>query len=416
MRFEWLISFAVASVSLGAAPTKLGPPKFECTDAEGTSYKVWIAEGPKRMSVTEKGKTRDIALSGANLFRPDGDGKLPLRYSGWNPRGGDVFGLLDQSTEFSVQYVVDNGTSRALVSVFLDYRERPGLSCKVSGPPVAVVSAEREIPFAARYTQLFAEVADLRSRKGTLEPIAVARIEGAVRRLFNSPEMKTGRQAFLDACGPVLKDIDPRTTLQIGARLRGAVGDFWKKILEDIRYRYYSDASRYSSWIKEGARPGRPLHAPSVISGFNQFVASAGFKDKDIKAYFVTEITPTVKELAEADVPKVQAYLSREGMVFFDSLWTKLHNRKTLSDFPEVESVVREIANLLAAREFDARLVHRAITRAQKLLPPLGPEAKGLFLKSASPLLRGMSPRQKEDLMGWFEDPSEKAFLVEVVR
>lgn len=410
-----LISVPGRAPATTPAPAKV--PSFECTDGEGSVFKVWIGTGQNRMRVTENKKEREILLSGANVNRPAARPDDGLRYNGWNAAGSDLFTLLDAGQEFSVTYLVTDGSTRARVAIVVDNRERLGLSCKATGVAVRVVSEDSEWPAPQRYGASIDEVVGLRTRKGTLEPIGVMRLEAVIRRMSFSSDAKKPAvyKAIVDRIGPSLKTVDPRTVRQISIRLKGPVADLWNKILDDVQFKYYPEASRLAAWVKEGARPEGDRHIPSIIAGFNNFAASPGFKDKDIKAFFISEVSDSLKEIDDAAALKLNAYFTREARAFFETIWSRANNKKTLTDFPELAANVIALSGLLVAKDFDPLQVHNQIQLSLKLLERYGPESKVLYLNALSAPFKGLNARRQEDLKGWIEEPPEKALISELL-
>lgn len=408
----------IGLAAYGAAPVVTAkPPSFDCVDADRVSYKIWIGKGKNLLRITDKGKTRELGLSGANLSRPVKEGQ-PLRYNGFNPKGNTIFTMLDGSTEFSTHYLVENGSSKVRVSLVVDSREKLGLVCQVSGVSTTVVALDKEVAAPERFLALLEEVAGLRTPAGLLKPIAVQRMEGIIRQLNLSPELKKApeRARFVELASPVVKSIDPRSTTLLGAKLRGPIGEFWKQLLEEMKVKYHPDYSRCSAWVKEGARTGIDRDLVSVIAGFNQFAASPGFKDKEIRDLFIGEVTESMKVLTEQDVHDAKHGLTKPALAFFEPLWVKVNGRKTLDDYVDVKSAAARLNQAVRSREFDPLKVHKAIGIAYKVLLPFEVEPKKLFKQAVSSNLRAMTARQREDLMGWLQEPAEKTFFLDLLR
>ncbi len=413
-----LLKFSTAAWAVVSLPTPAKGPKYECRDSERNVYKIWIGREDNRLQATDPaGRVRAIKLSGANVARPEVYEGQTLRYNGWNMRGRDIYAMLDASTEFAVQYVVLNDSTRVRVSLVLDNRERAGLVCTLTGISANVVALEKDVSLPERYADLFAEVTSLRQREGTLKPIAILRIEAILRRMMLIPEFKKGpdRTKFLELAAPFIKNIDSRTTVQISARQKGPVAAYWKQLLDDIRYKYHSDSTRFGNWVKEGARP-EAKDIASVIAGFNAFVASPAFRDQSLRDLFVADVTESMKLLDETDLLNAKTYLTNEGRKFFEPLWVKVNGRKTLVDYPQLESATRALVANLRAKEFDAFKVYKAFSYALKVQAPMDAEAKALFHKAISPLLKLLDARSREDMLGWLENPAERNAFDDLIR
>jgi hypothetical protein len=412
----FLILFSLVGPMAGAA-TPVKGPSFECTDAQKVGYKIWLGKTGKKLRIEENGKAREIPLSAPNFLRPSTREGQVLRYNGWNAKGTNISTMLDGTTEFSTQYVVAGGSTRVRVSLVVDNREKLGLNCRAGTVSATVVALEKEAGLAERHSALFEEVVGMRTTKGLLKPAAIQRIEFALRRMMLLPELKAGpeRARFVELAGPHIRQIDPRTTLQISARHSGPVGDFWKQLLEDVKYKYYPDSARYSTWVKEGARVD-DFDLASVVAGFNQFAASPGFKAPEIREIFIGEVTPAVKTLTDADIENAKTELTKEGKAFLLPLWIKIQGKKTLADYPVVEDVAERLLRTVTAKEFEPLKVYNALSKANKVLLPLEAEPKALFKQRVNPYLHALTARQREDLMGWLQDPAEKAFYLELLR
>ena len=406
----------LACLALGGTPPSPSP-NFECTDAGGNAYKIWTGKDRSAMQVIEKGVAREIPLSVPQIARPFHEAGRPLVYNGWNRNGRDLLTQLDVSTEFAVQYLVQDGSqgekhSRIKVSLVLDHRERPGLVCKSLRYAASVVSADSEGSPAARYAEMVNEAAGMRADDGALTPAGTLEIDAAVRRMFNSPsfKQKEARAEFIKALTPGLVKVAPQTIGFLGGRFPAPIGEFWKTILDESRYQYFPETQRYTTWVVEGARPGPYRDLKSVRAGVAAFVRSPTSGDKNLRDLFASDVTPAIKPLSEREIELVKTGLDAQSTAFLLELWAKANGKRTLADYPDIEQMVAEIAAIPTGKEFDAMQAHKKIMAFFKSSMAGDPEARALFLRTASPQVKRLSPREREDVMGWLDENEKKLF------
>jgi hypothetical protein len=413
-----LLSAAAAALALEASPALGGEsPSFVCAEGSGAAYQIYLGEDVNRLLVRDHGRSRAIALSGANIGRPDIPG-LPLVFDGWNRAGEDLYTMLQPSTEIVVEYRSLKGRPYVRLSLAVDHRERRGLTCKSVGFSTSVIPADRELTAPQRFAVAFALAASLRSREGNLTPAGVLALEAAYRRLGNAPEFATdtSRTAIVLAIAPSLKKVEPLSLSRVASRLPPALAASWRAMLNQIQYRYYPSVARYAAWIEDGSRDSAHRDLDSVYAGFKGFVTSSGYRDKDIRAYFVSEIKPSLKGLREPEVARVRALLDPDAQGFLTQVWTEAIGRRTLADYPEAQRLAREIAGLVEGRNFDPRQVEGKIAAFLRSNLAKDRQARASFVLAASHPLKRLNARQREDLLGWMENPGEKWLVMEILR
>jgi hypothetical protein len=391
-------------------------PSFECTDGESSSYRIWLQPQHKVLEVTEKGKKREIPLSEPNVGRrPQGPGE-PLIYNRFNRAGVSLADRVDLSTEVTTQYLVQGGKSQVDLSIVVDHRERIGLTCKSLRQVVSVVPTEKKSAAIDRYARQIRDAASLRTKFGTLWRVGSLAVEAAVLRMLHSPDFaqKASRDAFVEGIASTLKNIDPRTIKLIGEELPKEASTFWSGILKDIKYAYYPELMRYASWISEGARPGPERDWESLQAGFGGFLQSSVYADKGMRDFFAVQIDASLKRLGEAEIAKISDDLDAEGKAFLNQIWTKAVGRRTVAELPDVDQYTKRLAAAIEAKEFNPSEVATVIASSQRMTST-DPEALRLFMQGASPLVKKLTPRQREDVMGWLK-PSEKPFLTDLLR
>lgn len=390
---------------------------FECLDRQGTIYRAWLTKNKKLLQVIDKTGTKEYPLSGANIGLPPKEPGGRLAYQRWHRNVEDPLKQLDPSTEVSTHTVVDKGNSVVRLGIVVDHREKAGLACKTSRASVPVLPETESAPAYQRFAAILADSASVRGPEGDLTSGAVVNVEAAFLRMFYSPDYSSApaRKEFVTKIAPHLKNISPVSIALIGGRLPAEAKSFWKSTLDEIKYDYYPIVERARTWVIEGSRPPPYRHLPSVRAGFAQFVASPGYKLKDIREFFIAEVLPSLKDLKEEDVDQVAQGLGKEPKAFLTSLYGRAVGKRTVADFPDIDRLTALLGSVLAEKEFDPMKVRDILSAFLTSSMALNKEARQLFIKSAGPVAKKLSPRQREDVAGWLEE-AEANLLRDLLR
>jgi len=409
-------SIFISLFSLAAAAASSNPT-FTCNDAEGGSYKIWLTQSKKILQVKEKGGTIEIPLADANFGRPSVPAGEPLHYNGWNRKAPEGTEKLQMAQEFATYYTTNKASSRVLISLILDHRERFGLTCQSSRNAVTVGAAEKEADGIGRYVELAKYAGRWRGADGRLWPTGALAMEAALRRFASTTLYKNqkDRTKFIDDIGETIKRLHPDSAKRIGESLPVTLQDFWTNILAKTQYAYFPEVQRYTAWVQEGAAGMKDGDFESLLAGFNRFAASAGFKEKDIRDFFIKEVSPVLKNITEEQSQAVKARLEGLAQNFFQEIWTKASGKRTLSDFPDIESMNRSIASVIENKEFEPEKIAGTISAFLKTEMALDADARKMFVDSAGAQIKALTPRQREDIWGWLE-PNEKDFFVEMMK
>jgi hypothetical protein len=404
----------LATTGLAAPPAER--PSFDCTDAEKVAYKIWLTDEKKLMQVSSAGRAREIVLSAANLLRKAHGKDSAVAYDGFKAIATNVYDMLDLGNEFSVRYVKASGATHAEVSIVIDGAEKTGLTCRSHGNAITVEPPQGPTP--KRYAALAVEGAAQRTIKGSLTPVGILLIEAALRRMVASPDYKNeaARGVFIEDTADALRSVEETSINRVERRLPKPVAAFWGAILTSIRYKYYPEASRYAAWVKEGGRPEPDRDLESVVAGFEEFYKCRDSGVKDIRTFFVTEVTPVLKGFSQADSDWIGVHMSPSAGTFFNELWSKAVGRRTLASYPEIASTVKEIASILDAKEFEPQKLQEKLSAFLRSSLAADPEARQLFVQAASAQIKRLTARQQEDMSGWLDDETEKKFFSELLR
>jgi len=385
-------------------------PTFTCTDSDGVSYKVWISAQKKLLQVQDKGTLTEITLADPNYGRPSQTGTKLLIYNGWNAKAAETGDGLQMAHEFITHYFTDKKSSRVQVSLVVDHRERLGLSCRSGRSAVTVVTMDKEGPPEKRYAEQIREAHAWRSTDGRLWTSGAQAIESALRRYSFTVAFKapTSRAQFIEEISEFIKRTHPDSIKAIGEALPQTMQEFWKNLLAQSQYAYFPEVQRYTGWVQEAK-------TDSILSGFTAFTSSAIFKEKDIRDFFIKEVTPVLKNVSDEQAKEIKEGLSGLAVTFFSDLWTKAAGKRTLSDYPDIESMARNIAAAVEQKEFEPERIAGTISAFLKSQMAFDADARKLFLDNAGPQVKSLSPRQKEDVLGWL-DPAEKEFFAEMQR
>lgn len=410
------IPFAFPFLSLIALAAP-GTPTFTCVDGDGANYQIWLTRDSKRMQIREKGGTVDIPLADANYGRPPQPAGQPLHYNGWNKKAPEGKERLQMAHEFSTYYVTNKGSSRVIVSIVVDHAEKLGLSCRTNRNAVVVVPLEKEGGAIGRYVELARDAGRWRSSDGRLWPTGALGVEAALRRFGSTANFKkpADRAKFIEDIGETVKRIHPESVKIIGESLPAAMQEFWKNLLAKTQYVYFPEVQRYTAWVQEGAAGLKNNDFESILAGFNSFTASAGFKEKDIRDFFIKEVTPVLKSVTDEQANQIKGGLQALGQTFFQDLWTKAAGKLTLSDFPDIESMNRSIAAVISNPEFEPEKIAGTISAFLKTEMAMNADARKMFIESAGAQIKALTPRQREDVWGWLE-PAEKEFFAELLK
>jgi len=407
--------FVAATVARAEIPAL--PPTFSCQDGEGSSYRIWTQRDASVLQAVEKGVSREIPLSPANVLREAPRTGETQFFNGWNPRGKDLFAMLNLGTEFAVRYRIENGSTRVHVGIVLGHRERTGLSCTASGYSARVVSFESEAPASVRLAGQAAAYARMRTKAGELDLVAVLGIEAILRRAFASSEYSTppGREGFARNFTVALNPIDPASMKQIAARLEPPLAALLETLLTDTRYRVYPDSSRHAQWIREGFS-ATPRNYTSIAAGFLRFAESPGSRQGDIKGFFLQEIHPMLKALDEEEIATIRVLGGPTVRAFVTPLWNRAVGKKTKDDYPEIPGMVSELAELADPETFDPQRFQEKLGLILRSKIGANPETLEYFVEDASSYVKQLTPRQREDLKGWLEDSGERELFAELVK
>ena len=401
----------------GAENSSLKAPTFTCTDSEKTAYRIWISGEKKMLQVQSNGTVTEIRLADANFGRPfRGPGKA-LVYNGWREGKGGISGELEMAHEFRVLYSVEKNVSRVQVSLVMDHRERTGLQCKSTSLAAVVVPFEKETPLSKSYALQFADFAKQRSSDGRLTSTAILGMESALRRFSFLAAFKNSnaKVQFIQEILEPVKRIHPDSAKELEKHVPAGLLEFWKGILSQAQYAYFPEVQRYTGWVIEGGREGSERDMDSIIAGFNVFTTSTVFKEKDIRDFFVKEVTPILKKINEGEAAEIRGGLRGLGQTLFNDLWIKAAGKRTIADYPEIESMASNIGLLAEESDFEPEKVASLITSFYRSQMAQDPEAKLLFSHSAGIELKKLTPRQKEDVQAWL-DTSVKSFYLELIK
>lgn len=388
------------------------PPNFECLDKDGIRYRAWISNERRALEVTTKTLTREYPLSGANIGRPPRGPGERLVYQHWNPRETEITEKLDPSVEFVTQYVTRNGTTEIHLGIVIQHQEKLGLKCTAS-QVVAPILAETETTILSeRLARELQEMSEIRVLKGALAVNALKSVESTLLRMVNSPNYKneTLKKDFIQKISLSFKKISPVSISQLKRRMTGEGKAFLSQILSEIKYDYYPAVERARTWVIEGCRPNPLRDIESVRSGFAQFVASPGFKENDMKVFFTSEVLPSLKQLDDSEMDLVKKGLSREAQNFAELLYGKAHGKRSLADFPEIESWKQELLAALQEKEFNPMRVRDIFQAFNSSSIAMQEDSRKLFIESLRPVVQKLTPRQLEDVRGWLEEPESQLF------
>jgi len=398
------------------AQSALGAPTFECSSPHGEIFRIWIGQGRNHMQIAKEGKTRQISLSPANLTIP-ASATRPLIYVGYRPDVDDGGSLFDLSSEVDVRYVLAEGRARVALSLVYEDRERLDLKCRATGLLSEVEPLWDAGSFPKRMGEMMESYATHRDFSGQLDSIVSLGIAATVRRIFADTNLSESesRSSLLDKIKPALFEIDPRSIRQLEASLPSALHGNWKNMLTQSGYALYPETARFASWVQEGCRAEHPDLA-SVFAGFDNFRQSTAFGDEGMRSLFTDRVTPSLKLLNEFSARIVENRMNGDASTFFWQLWAKTNGKRTLADVPEVAELAGDLGKLAVKEDFDPQQIQ---TRLSDFLhSPLAadPDTLQLFVHAAGPRLKQLTPRQKEDVLGWLEDPSERKFFTELVK
>ncbi len=150
-------------------------------------------------------------------------------------------------------------------------------------------------------------------------------------------------------------------------------------------------------------------------AGFLSFVRSPLFKQKDLQDFFSRSVLASVATLQEHELNRVSARMNAKEKSFVKSVWVKATGRKTIEDFPEISNMVRELDSAISSPTFDPVQVKDRLMAFFASSLAANVEAKALYVQAATPAIRRLSPRQREDLNVWLNDAG-KELLREMLR
>ncbi len=409
-----LFLFLVAAVP-GIATTTVAPT-YSCGDGKGASYRIWLTEARRAMEWDAGGKTFEIKLAAANLFRAPANPGEPLVSNGWHPEKlkGEP---LDLGYEVTTQFLTENDRSFTVLGLVVAHQERTELDCRAHGNQVSLEYFDKRLPPEVRLPDRVSAVAGLRGPSGELTAVAAATLDSVVRRFYHSPSLHRAeaKQSFFKNITPAIVRVAPNTISSIGKKLPVAMKPFWVELLEATKYRYFPETERYIGWIKEGARPEPQRDLDSVRAGFLSFVRSPLFKQKDLQEFLTRSVLSAVAGLDEHELNRVSARMTVAEKAFLKSVWVKATGRKTADDFPEIAKMVQDLNRAVTAPNFDPVQVKDRLMVFFASSLAANPEAKGLYVQAASPVVKRLSPRQVEDLNVWLNEAGQE-LLREMLR
>lgn len=410
------ILYAVWVASLSLAMTGAKAPNFECKDSDGTVFRVWIDDNFRTLQVTREEQVKEFSLAAANLWRVAGAPGRPLVYNRFDGSATSPLKQLDMSIELSTQYSVENGATRVKIGLVLDHRERTGLACTLPSSPGTTVVTALGGSVAQRSAALLNDAAALRSRDGSLEPVGILGVEAALLRVLNSPDFKNPQTTseFAAKAAPGIKKIAPQSVALLRNRFKGSQRALWNSLVQKTQYLYYPEVKRYATWVVEGCRPYPDRRLYSVLAGFKAFVDSKGYQTPDIRQYFTTEVTPALKQLDDFEINQVKEGLGSEATTFLSNLWARSHGKRTLADSPMINQMATEIGTLVTQKDFDPAKVQAKLESFLQMPAAADPSTRGLFVQAASLHIKKLTPRQREDVMGWCQE-AEKELLLEML-
>jgi len=171
---------------------------------------------------------------------------------------------------------------------------------------------------------------------------------------------------------------------------------------------------RFASWINEADRTERERDFASIQAGFSGFVGCASYADKGLREFFAEQIDSSLKTFSEDDVRLVASYLEPPAQAFLNQIWRKAQGRRTVAQVANVTPLMKRLVAALGAKEFNPSEMATVVGDAQRATAG-DPEVTGLFAQNAAPIVKKLSARQREDVMGWLKS-GEKAFFKELLR
>lgn len=388
------------------------PPTFECKEATGAIYRVWLTPQKNLLTVTDKGVTNETKLAAANLGRAVTQPGDALIYNGWRGIRKNPLEILDLGTEWVTHYRKVDGKTVVAVSLVIHHREHNALTCQGTTQGAPVVLLDSLSPAVARYAEAVARVVGLRTKDGALRPEAILTIESAIQRYANLPTFKEPAtyQEFVKYLTPVLGRVAPSSIAVVGDRMPQIYKSLWNQILEDTKYRYFPETERYVSWVKEGAQTGTHRDLVSVRSGYVSFMRSPLFAQKDLRDFFARAVSSSLRELDDIDLGKVGEGLSAKEKAYLKEAWVQATGKKTLSDYPEIEAMAAELGEAIGRKEFDPVLIKDRFMVFYSTPLAKEEEARTFYVQAAQAQVKRLTPRQIEDVNGHLNEAGKKLF------
>jgi hypothetical protein len=259
------------------------------------------------------------ASSGPQKNAPRQSRRIPL-IEKLTPRRNKVFygerrartpmARFDLGTEVRVAYALDGGKTTTYLTLVMDDRELPGLSCQARGYATPVVSPDTRKSAAERYARPLNEYADERGADGHLIPFAILAVDASLRRLSLAPDRAKVEEAFAPAIANSLKRIDDQSLRVIRARLSQADKALLDSLVQRTGYREYPEVKRLADWAVSATQDlgpdGKPgMNVMALRGVLHQFVGSPAFADKALKDYFVKEVSPHMKSFDPKGIEKI---------------------------------------------------------------------------------------------------------------